>query len=280
MPGRRWPAPASTTRTAVARRRSDVLAIPVLALLLAARAAAAEDVGMALDYDVRFGPLRLLSMAMTTHAAGERYDARMVLQTQGWIARLFPWRSESASRGRRDGDRLIVEHHRANGTYRQTRRSVEIDYGDDGTVRSRVAPPPEQDSRDAVPEALQQGTIDPITASLTAIVGGCRGRLPVFDGRRRYDLMLEELPAAAVPSRRGVYAGTARRCRALIEPHAGFWRSEPHESETPARLEFWIASPKPSLPPAPVYLELTGARGTLSVVLREVRALDAVPPSS
>jgi hypothetical protein len=59
----------------------------------------------------------------------------------------------------------------------------------------------------------------------------------------------------------------------LIEPRGGFWRSEPHESETPARLEYWIAPPAPGLPPAPVYLELTGARGTLSVVLRQTRPL-------
>lgn len=253
--------------------RSTGLTVPALLLAFAVRAAAAEDVAMALDYDVRFGPLRLLAMAMTTHAVGDRYDVRMVLETQGWVARLFPWRSESESRGRRDGERLVVERHRAEGTYRGTHRVVEIDYGADGAVRSRVSPPPEQDSRDAVPEALQQGTIDPITASLTAVAGGCRGRLPVFDGRRRYDLVLEALPDGDVPSRRGVYAGPARRCRALIEPRGGFWRSEPHESETPARLEYWIAPPAPGLPPAPVYLELTGARGTLSVVLRQVRPL-------
>jgi hypothetical protein len=88
-------------------------------------------------------------------------------------------------------------------------------------------------------------------------------------------MQLSELPAGDVPSRRGIYRGPARRCRALIEPHAGFWHSAPHESEAPVRLEFWIASPAAGLPAAPVYLELTGARGTLAVVLRQARSLDA-----
>jgi hypothetical protein len=251
----------------------------VAALLLSwlGHAAAAQDFAMALDYDVRFGPLRLLTMGLTTQATGDRYSARMVVETQGLIARLFPWRAESETHGRREGDLLRPERHRADGTYRDTRRSVEIDYAPEGSVRSRVSPPPEQDGRAAVPDALQQATIDPITASLRAVAAGCRGRLPVFDGRRRYDMQLSELPAGEVPSRRGIYRGPARRCRALIEPHAGFWRSAPHESEAPVRLEFWIASPAAGLPAAPVYLELTGARGTLAVVLRQARSLDAPP---
>ena len=251
----------------------------MLAVLLSAtgRAAAADTVALALDYDVRFGPLRLLTMSLATQATGDRYSARMVLETQGLIGRLFPWRAESETRGRREGGLLRPEHHRADGTYRATRRVVEIDYAPDGSVRSRVEPPPEHDSRTAVPDALQQATIDPITASLRAVAAGCRGTLPVFDGRRRYDMHLTELGAGEVPSRRGVYRGPARHCRATIEPHAGFWRSAPQESETPARLDFWIASPAPELPPAPVYLELAGARGTLAVVLRQARALDGPP---
>jgi hypothetical protein len=254
-------------------------AVMASALLLASlgRALATGDDGVALDYDVRFGPLRLLTMSFATEATGERYRASLVLETQGLIGRLFPWRAESETQGRRDGDLLRPERHRAEGTYRAIRRSVEIDYAPDGSVRSRIVPPPEQDGRDAVPDALQQATIDPITASLQAVAAACRGTLAVFDGRRRYDMHLAELPSGEVPSRQGVYHGPARRCRATIEPHAGFWRSAPHESETPARLEFWIASPAPGLPPAPVYLELSGARGTLAVVLRRARALRAPP---
>ena len=250
----------------------------LLVLTGPARGVAAEPSRLVLDYDVRYGPLRLVSMVLTSDSAGDRYRVRTVLQTEGAIGKLFPWHAESESTGRRDGARLVVERHRADGTFRSTRRTVEIDYGADGSVRSRVSPPPERDSRDAVPDALQQGTIDPITASMTAVGAGCSGRLPVFDGRRRYDLVLQELAPGDVPSRRGVYAGPARRCRAVIESRGGFWRSKAEESETPTHVDYWIAPPRPGLPPAPVYMELAGGRGTLAIVLREARALDAAPP--
>ena len=130
-------------------------------------------------------------------------------------------------------------------------------------MRAVVTPAPEKE-RDVVPDALQQATVDPLTASLLTVGTECRGLVPVFDGRRRYDLRLEELPPATVPWSRGaLYAGSARRCRAIVEARAGFWRDDPRDSETPTTLDYWIASPGERLPPVPVYLELSGARGTL-----------------
>jgi hypothetical protein len=94
----------------------------------------------------------------------------------------------------------------------------------------------------------------------------------VFDGHRRYDLRLEELPPATVPRYRGaVYAGEARRCRATVEARAGYWRDDPRSSKTPTTLDYWIASPGEHVPPVPVYLELSGARGTLGIVLTKAR---------
>jgi hypothetical protein len=264
-------------------RRSALL----LAVLAAARSATAQDFAVDLDYEVRFGPLRVLSMELTSEVAGDRYRATGAFKTEGLIGRLFPWRAESESQGRREGAVLQPQWHRTRGTYRSERRTVEIDYQPDGAVDAHVTPPPEDDARESVPEPLQRATVDPLTASLLAVGAECRGRLPVFDGRRRYDLRLEELAPATVPESRGaIYAGSARRCRAIVEARAGFWRDDPRQSEKPTTLDFWIASPGDRLPTVPVYLELSGKRGTLAVVLTKARALDsgrsepAAPPAS
>jgi hypothetical protein len=248
--------------------------VPLLLLTLTGPpVASAQDFAVALDYDACFGPLRLLSMALTSEVVGDRYHARSVMQTEGLIAFFFPWRAESESSGLRAGTVLRPRLHRADGTYRSERRTVRIEYAPDGAVQARVAPPPEDDWRDGVPQALQDATIDPLTASLLAVGEACRGRLPVFDGRRRYDLRLEELPHDLVPARGGIYAGPARRCRAFVEAQAGFWRSDPRDSEEPTYLDLWIASPRADVPTVPVYLELTGARGTIAVILTRARPL-------
>jgi hypothetical protein len=145
---------------------------------------------------------------------------------------------------------------------------VVIDYGVGGAVVAAVEPPAEDDYREAVPIALQQETVDPLTATLNALASQCRGTVRVFDGRRRYDMELTDLGDADVPRSRGAaYAGPARHCRSEMRPIAGFWHAEPRHDERPARLDSWVASPRPGLPPIPVYLELSNPRGTLSIHL-------------
>jgi len=239
------------------------------ALLLLLAGAARPSQAFTLHYDVRFGPLRLLSMRTTVDLAADSYRTTTVVRTEGLIGVLFPWTSESVTEGLRDP--LRPRRHASDGRFRGQRRVVEIAYGDDGAVQARIEPPSEQDWRDAVPPDAQRFTVDPLTASLATIEQGCQGRVPVFDGRRRYDLRLEDGGIAELgASPHGVYAGPTRRCRAVIEPFGGFWRSDGRESETPAALEFWIASPRPELVPMPVYLELSGARGTLRIHLSRI----------
>jgi hypothetical protein len=128
---------------------------------------------------------------------------------------------------------------------------------------------------------LQQRTVDPLTATLSALTLHCRGTVPVFDGRRRYDIRLTDLGDTDVPpSGSPLYSGRARRCRSEIIPLAGFWRVEPNQDERPTRLDYWIAAPKAGLPPVPVYLELSAPRGTLSIHLTALAAAtqgDAAP---
>jgi Protein of unknown function (DUF3108) len=251
----------------------------LVALVLVCRSAGAQGYAVALTYDVRWGPLSVLSMELTSRVGDDQYQATSVLQTRGLIGKVFPWRSNAESRGRRERGALRPEWHRSDGTYRSERRTVAIDYPDDAPMRVVVTPPPEE-QRDVVPDELQQATVDPLTASLLTVGADCRGVVPVFDGRRRYDLRLEEQPPATVP--RGaddIYTGTARRCRATVEARAGLWRDDPRESEKPTTLEFWIATPREGVPPIPVYLELSGPRGTLAMVLTRVRTLDSIDSS-
>lgn len=240
--------------------------------LLAAPRAGATDSTLALRYDVHYGPLRLLSIETTSTVGDAHYRVRSQMETTGAIGYLFPWRARSESEGVREQATLRPQRHRSDGRFRGESRVVELDYDADGDVRARIEPPPDDDARDAVPAALQHATLDPLTASLASLLADCTGTLPVFDGRRRYDLRLEELaPAQLERSSRRLYAGPARRCRATVEARAGFWRTDPRDSETPTTLDFWIATPAPGIAPVPVYLELSGARGTLSIDLTDVR---------
>jgi hypothetical protein len=235
--------------------------------------AAQPRAGTIAEYDVRYGPLRLLSLSATVSFDGSRYRAESQMQTTGVVGVLFPWTAHGSSEGVLDAHRLQPSRHVGNGEFRGERRSVIIDYAHGGGVSAVVEPPPERDSRQPVPLDLQQQTIDPLTASIAAITFPCGGTLKVFDGRRRYDMRLLDLGASDVPdSGYGAYRGSARRCRAQIQPLAGFWPATPQHDERPTQIDYWIATPQPELPPVPVYLELSGARGTLAIHLQKLAA--------
>jgi hypothetical protein len=254
--------------------RLAVAVISAVVLAGVAQSAAAEAVRT--EYDVRYGLLTVMELRATTELGAGHYRTTAEMETVGVVALLFPWHATAITDGRRDEIGLHPLWHRTRGEYRDQKRSVSLDYVTGGTVLSVIDPPPDGDYRDAVPVALQQETVDPLTATLSALAAHCRGSVRVFDGRRRYDLQLVDLGDAEVPrSRRMAYTGRARRCRGDVKPLAGFWRSEPRHDERPGHIEYWIAAPGPDLPLVPVYLELSNHRGTLTVHLTSAAAVPA-----
>ncbi len=253
--------------------RAAWLTVAVVLCAAALAAPRARAGAVALDYEVRYGPFEVLAVSAITRLDDGRYETSSRLRTVGVIGFLFPWEASASTNGVRLSDRLRPLHHRSEGVYRSARRTVALDYDSSGGVAAAIDPPPETDYRDPVPPALVLDTIDPLTASLAAVELGCRGTLRIFDGRRRYDMALEERGMAPVPSDRTPYQGAARHCRATIAPLAGFWRPTANADERPTHLDFWVAAPRPDLLAVPVYLELTAPRGSLAVHLTRAEPL-------
>jgi len=99
-----------------------------------------------------------------------------------------------------------------------------------GNVKDLVSEPPLEPSPDRVPltEAHRKGIVDPMTAVLMPVGGkgdvltaeACQRKLPIFDGRQRFDLKLAFKRMDQVESERG-YSGGAVVCSGSYEPIAG-----------------------------------------------------------
>ena len=98
-----------------------------------------------------------------------------------------------------------------------------------GVIRQLVALPPFPPTPERVPltAALLQGVIDPLSASVIPndTIGGqvgdqCRRVLPVFDGRRRYDVGLSFKETREV-STSGDAAEPILVCKLILTPLAG-----------------------------------------------------------
>jgi hypothetical protein len=94
--------------------------------------------------------------------------------------------------------------------------------------------------------------------------------VPVFDGRRRYDLQYEDRGIQELKrSTYSAFAGPARACRVKQHRIAGF-STDPTDGEKADEASIWIADVLPGAPPMPVRIELDSSWGYVYAHLAEV----------
>jgi len=244
-----------------------------VAALWPALAAADDPTVLRLRYDAHIGGIRVLSIATEARYDDQAYSLEVAARTVGIVGWVGEWKGESLTRGGVIGSALRPSSHRADSTWRGEARVVELSYGTDGSVTTRVEPPPEKDNREKVPEAMTKGTIDTLTA-IVALVrrfgqdGQCAGNWKLYDGRRRFDVTIYDAGEAALEaSSYNVYAGQARRCRIVSRRVAGYWQGQADAAEQTGYV--WMASPAEGRPPVPVRAEAETGLGTLVMNLRK-----------
>lgn len=105
-----------------------------------------------------------------------------------------------------------------------------------GNVTDYAVEPPLPPAPDRIPvtDADRRGVFDPMTSMLNRVAGtgdpvnpdACARKVPVFDGRVRYDLRSEYKRMETVKADRG-YAGPAVVCAVYFTPVAGYVPSRP-----------------------------------------------------
>jgi hypothetical protein len=244
----------------------------VLGLLARAAGAVGTGQGLALHYEIYYLAFPVISLDVTATRERATYRTTAELHTEGLLAAFASWSSTADVGGLIDGPLLRPTLYRVKSAYGDRRQRIEVDY-DGGAVRDDVDGVLTDGERETVPDALKEGTVDPLTAATAvadrlASTGTCAGPVRVFDGLRRYDLLYDDLGDVELErSTRDPYRGSARHCRARIEPIAGFLRTGERAGERATALSTWLAPPLPGLRPIAVRMDLEGHRGTLHVHL-------------
>jgi hypothetical protein len=147
-------------------------------------------------------------------------------KTEGLMRMLGGGEGEAAAQGAIGGKKLI------SSAYQHTIRSkklqrVRMALAAGGVKQVEVEPPIEPEA-DRVPltDAHKHGIVDPASAGIIPAAGAdgvgpevCARKLPIFDGRMRYDLALSYRRQEKV--RIDGYEGPAVVCRVAFEPVAG-----------------------------------------------------------
>lgn len=146
---------------------------------------------------------------------------------------------------------------------------------DHGTVNAlRVNAPPPPDDLTPVREADRHGVSDPLSAMLIPAPPGvdvlapqsCNRVLAIFDGQRRYDLVLTYLRRDRLTVKRG-YVGPVLVCRLTLQPIAGYRAKSLLIKYVAGRkdMELWFAPLGGAQIMAPVRIIMPSMIGTLVI---------------
>lgn len=174
---------------------------------------------MKLDYDIYAGGLFLVSGEMKLDLQRDRYAAGVVAKGGRLVDLLSRWSYTASAGGRvENGVHVAPEEFRSFRSQRKRKRALNMDYDNAGNVSVTAEPPQSELSASAVAPEFRPGTLDPVSAMVGVIAtggtSGCTGTFPVFDGRRRYDVIVTSNGTDTLQkSSRNMHAGAAENAR-------------------------------------------------------------------
>ncbi|MEI6557349.1 MAG: DUF3108 domain-containing protein [Rhodospirillaceae bacterium] len=249
-------------------RLRAALAAALLGLGLATPAAATTQ---RLSYVVYFGFLPALNVATSVGSDAGRYRLEARVVPQSWISWAIPWTANSEASGTLASGTggVMPEGYRSAATWGTRKRETILDFAADGSLKTTIEPPKVEEGREPVPAEMLKSVLDPVSA-VAAMLGaaaaggpGCAPSVPVFDGRRRFDIHAERQPDAILaPASYSAYAGPAVVCQLRFRSLAGgyrdgersrFWQTDKPGAERPP-IELWLAPLREGALPVPVYV--------------------------
>ena len=185
------------------------------------------------------------------------------------------WKGVTSSHGLMTANGPMPQNYTFRYATSEKREAVEVRF-QQRTVSDILVNPPYHPSARAVPitAADLQNVVDPLSAIVllslarpSRLTGGdaCNKRLPIFDGKMRYDLVLS--PKGTHPVNEGRLHGTAQVCRVNYVPIAGHkaGKSSDYASGN-SGIEIWLVPMREAGLLVPYYVQVPTPAGTASMV--------------
>lgn len=263
------------------RRPIAALAAALAASLIYTAGSAAADNTAHLTYVGYLGGAPVLSLGanISVPDGSKPQDGAYIvtadIATTGNLAMLYPFTQSLKASGALKGHRPHPASYRSDMQVWNRRESIALTYGANGNVGIEANPLTRQ-AQMAQQQGYANGTMDPASlmvavASAFAQTGTCGGRYALFDGARRYDLVLEQGGFADLdPTANGYYAGSATECTATPELVAGFQQSAMQANLYPQSARLWLAPAIAGFPSVPVRIVAQSQFGEMTLELTQV----------
>lgn len=231
-------------------------------MLFWATTATAEN--LKLTHTVYLGGLYLGSIETDIEQTDQSYVIRSDALTNKRMSWMLKWTAQAMSQGHATSGQIKPELHAYVSQWRDKKSGADIRYDEAGKVDYDLVGKKRENASKYTPldPGSLDGSLDPLSMVLSAVVqferdGTCSGTYPVFDGRRRYDVTLQDAGVRQFKSSTySVFAGEARGCQFEVIPKGGFRQEKTYEIEDPSDLVVWVAAPIPGARPVPVRMQV------------------------
>jgi len=195
---------------------------------------------MSAKYILRIGGIRIGKFYLSASIDETSYDSAFAIKAEGLAKFILKSSSSAKASGQHVSRALQPDVYQRTKLKGAKNKTVRVAY-EDGVVDSvSFDPPRTKPLKYKVPEKIRRNTVDPVTAmiQILAPVSGtpCDRSFEVFDGKKRFDFVLEPLEAGTEPM--GPAPDGAENmvaCRAQFVRIAGF---KPQDMKKPPQPPF------------------------------------------
>ena len=251
-------------------KTKHLLAIPILIVLSTVMFGEAKSKTIVADYTFYFGGFTILQANTTIELKLKSYKVVSKSKTDGLLNLFFEWSGQATSEGNFREWRSVPSLHQNFGKRAGNVRKTVLSYESSGKlISSEIQPPLDLSEVFPISRGLVKETIDPLTAIVQINRQlergmGCNAKLPVFDGRRRYDLTLVDRGETTLKQTPfSVFQGKAIVCKINVNMLGGHKRQKNKYAATSGEKLVYVGRPLKDGPILPVGLTVETAFGTL-----------------
>jgi len=253
------------------------LACSAMAFSVFSMEAAAAEKTTELQHSVYVGGLFLGNINTEIEQDRGRYRIESTAVTSKTFDWAFRWMARGTSIGSMNADKFAPVVHSHESAWNGNTRSAVMNYSDAGTVKVETTATKTADPNKFTPidpDSLTN-SMDPMSAILLITnrleAGqGCNAEVPVFDGRRRYDVKLTEKAEKSFnPSPYSVFKGKAIGCKIEVVKKGGFKKEPDNFNRIDQELVIWAAAPYEGARIVPVRMQVDTDFGRMELHLEK-----------
>ena len=188
--------------------------------------------GFEAAYTIAVARIPIGNAAMTGSIGTDEYVISMSGRTSALARVVTSGEGSMTATGAVSAGKLLPLRYTSKSTADDETLAVTMTFKDGNVSELEASEPPPGEDRVVLTTEHRRQVLDPLSALLMPAGDGglseaaCRRVLPVFDGRRRYDLSLSFKRIEQVKASQG-YAGPTAVCSVAFQPIAGHRRSSP-----------------------------------------------------